>query len=276
MPAKKTKAKPAEPEKKPVEENSPVVVAPPQMINGSVVVEPPPAETKPPEKDTAMVKEGELASAIADLAKVVESPKDPAEIKPPVIENKTFEPVGITVEPNPQPEVKAAAEAKPELPKEKKGGQGLWVIVAFLIGLGAGVLLGYWLWGRGTTAGTSQKPTEKQVENISPTKVPAEPTPQAEKVDRGKLKIQVLNGTGGKGVAAKAKGELESMGYKDVDTGNADREDYKQTEIALKSSSKIYFETLRADLSSKYQVASEASALAAGSTYDAIVTIGEK
>jgi len=267
MPAKK--AKTTKPEDKSVETPvQPEVVGAPA---GMVVVAPPAEEEKPgenpqPEKKEAVVQEGELASAIADLAKVVDN-SQPTQ----TVVNKEFVPAELSVETKTE-------NLQETLPKKKSTKAGLGLILAFLVGFGLGFGIGYWLWGSNLTQVT--KKDDKPVEVITPKATPTAPaavTPTAAvKVDRSKLKVQVLNGNGGKGVAAKAQELLEEAGYKDVAVGNADSEDYKETEIAIKAAKKEYFETLKADLAKSYQVATAASTLAASSIYDAVVTIGLK
>jgi hypothetical protein len=293
MPKKTTpvkKAKTPEPEVKP--EDKPITTSAGQVVVQPPVIEPPviqPVTVQPTASEPSksgdeakpaepMVKQGELASAIADLAKVVEpdKPVEPAkvEVKPAEISN--FEPVGVTSE----AVVENKVETEPTTEtKKKKGPGGLGLLLAFFTGLALGVVLGFVLWGKGemkipgiNNPQQAVTPTVK----VSPATSPAVTPTGIVSIDRAKIKVQVLNGTGGKGVAAAAKAVLESMGYKEVATGNAEKEDYKETEVAVKKDKTGLFETLKADLSSKYQVATQAGTLPATSQYDAVVTIGTK
>jgi hypothetical protein len=63
----------------------------------------------------------------------------------------------------------------------------------------------------------------------TPTATPVPPTPTP--VDRSPISIQILNGSGVSGAAAKTAETLEGLGYTIADTGNADNANYETTEI---------------------------------------------
>lgn len=112
-------------------------------------------------------------------------------------------------------------------------------------------------------------PAEKESE--------ASPTPSlAAELKREDLKIQVLNGTGVPGVAAKAQAYLEGLGYQGIGAGNADNYDYEETEISIKADKEEYLDLLLADLESEYTVSTQTAALDEASDFDAVVTIGKK
>lgn len=115
--------------------------------------------------------------------------------------------------------------------------------------------------------------TPGQTENTPPasTAPTATPIPPANRSD---LKLQVLNGSGSPGVAAEVKTHLESLGYQDVATGNADSYDYKNTEISIKDSKKAYLDQLISDLKSKYPLSEESATVSADTAFDAVIVVG--
>lgn len=73
---------------------------------------------------------------------------------------------------------------------------------------------------------TISKPTP------TPTKEPT-PTPTPQLVDKSKLSIEVINGTGTPGQAAMVKGLMEGIEYSDIKTSNAEDADQKQTKVVF-------------------------------------------
>lgn len=61
------------------------------------------------------------------------------------------------------------------------------------------------------------------------------PTPTSEPIDKSEIKIQVLNGTGIARQAAYLEGILLDLGYEDINTGNADQQDYDSTQVTFAS-----------------------------------------
>ncbi|MBI4058883.1 LytR C-terminal domain-containing protein [Candidatus Microgenomates bacterium] len=95
------------------------------------------------------------------------------------------------------------------------------IVILILIGLVAG---GYFLLGK--TGGTIEAtPSPTPISEVTPS-----PTPAMAKED---VKIQVLNGTGVAGEAGKAKDKLTAAGYTNVETGNADTKDNKETTVSF-------------------------------------------
>jgi len=150
-----------------------------------------------------------------------------------------------------------------------EGGSGkwtwVWAVVGLVLGIAVGGGAGYMIWGN-----KQETNVVPQVQKAEPTKVVPTPTAAAE-VKRSELKVKVLNGSVVGGAAGKAKGLLESLGYKDVATGNADRSNYTQTEVtAVKDA---YWQTVKTDLGSKYEVASESGKAELGE-FDVVVILG--
>jgi hypothetical protein len=109
----------------------------------------------------------------------------------------------------------------------------------------------------------------------TPTKMPiptATDTP-APTPDLSAYSIQVLNGSGITGEAAKLKAELTSAGFKVDSTGNADNSDYTKTQIsASKSVNQTYVTKLEETLKQWYTV--EVVQPSSSQTSDVVVTIG--
>lgn len=89
-----------------------------------------------------------------------------------------------------------------------------------------------------------------------------------------KLRIEVLNGSGVQGEAAKMASFLKGLGYSITSTGNADTFDYTQTVIQIKKSKTEFASQLKKDLSSSYTVHPTIQTLAESEQADAIVIVG--
>jgi len=149
----------------------------------------------------------------------------------------------------------------------KKSKKNLIVILTILLVLGLG---SFWFY-RGYVA-NKEKTKEKSM--ITPTvEVTEKPTPTPEEKEEEKEKvtltptakvrgavtstkdllIEVLNGTGEEGVAAKMRDHLTSKGYKDIDIGNAENFDYQGVQIRIKDKYKQYLSTLETILKTPTQ-----------------------
>lgn len=159
-----------------------------------------------------------------------------------------------------------------EVTRVENGGKWTWVwaVVGLLLGMAVGGGGGYVAWGMKKGDVAARPTPTKTVNKIVPT-----PTVEMKvEIKRSELVVQVLNGSGVRGEAAKAKDFLEGLGYKDVATGNADRDDYEGTSVAVKKGKKAVWETVKADVGSKYEVSEEMGELPDSSEYDAVVTLG--
>lgn len=161
---------------------------------------------------------------------------------------------------------------------KKKNHFGYFLIiafVAFIVGL-ALITGGNYLLGDNKIA----FPDFKQMlsfEKPTPTPEPTEtPTPTEKPVDLKAYNIQVLNGSGVTGEAAKVKASLEAAGFKVSETGNADKDDYENTQIAAKGTvNKQYMKKLEETLEKSYKVDSSSPTSAdASSAADVVITIG--
>ncbi len=170
-------------------------------------------------------------------------------------------------------------EGLPEKSSSKKGTIVLLLIILLVL---CGAFGGYIYWRQGKNI-LSQKfslpsfisnknNSAKSEVKITPTLV-VTPTPTA--IDKSQYSIQVLNGSGVTGEAAKVKQFLTSDGFSVSTTGNADNENYTDTEIKAKSSvSQAFLTELMKELSVTYSVSSTTSVLSAQSSADIIVIIG--
>jgi hypothetical protein len=242
-----------------VEEIVPVVPIAVQAEVKTEEVVSPAGETTPVVVEEAAKPEvpaGELARSIDTLAKIVDDSKTGTDQKVQITD-KTI--------------------------RQNGSGGTLGMILAFIIGLCLGIVVGYVLWGRFVIGGvevvSDKEPVTvgEQIATITPT---VSPTPKAEVLKRTDLKIKVLNGTGGKGVAAAGKTYLESLGYANVEAGNAKRNDYAKTEVILSKDKAAYWEMLKKDLAAKYTLVdgftTDEDLLAASGGVDALVIVGSE
>ncbi|KKU58398.1 MAG: hypothetical protein UX80_C0003G0053 [Candidatus Amesbacteria bacterium GW2011_GWA2_47_11b] len=187
--------------------------------------------------------------------------EEPAEAKP-ILEPQVVE-APPTVEPVKE-DVPPAVQVVSEEPKKENG--WLWILVAFVLGALVGTVSGYLV---AKTQKLQNAKTQTTVAQTSPTPSPSPATD----VKRADLKVQVLNGSGVAGAAAKAKTMLEGLGYVDVAAGNADG-DFAETEIAVKDGQTAVYELVKKDVEDEYTLATEAASLDADSDYDAVITLG--
>ena len=131
-------------------------------------------------------------------------------------------------------------------------------------------------------------PTEYQFPTDTPVPTEAQTTPEpcsakpttnpvdkATGLDRSELMIEVQNGSGVTGAAAKAADVLKVLGYKIESTGNADNSDYANVTIQVKSAKSTFLPLLKKDLGFSYTVGTTSADLSSSSTADALVIIGK-
>ena len=127
----------------------------------------------------------------------------------------------------------------------------------------------------------SPTPTIKATPTLAPSATPkpsgasVNSVDRATGLDRAKLSIHVLNGTGETGVAKKASDFLEGLGYNVVQIGNADTSDFTSTEIQIVSGKDDYIALLKKDLSANYTVGKTSGTPPADEKADAVVIIGK-
>jgi len=152
-----------------------------------------------------------------------------------------------------------------------------WVLfIAFVIGLSIGAgLIGGIFYYRSKVSKTNKTVTIKPTSTpLSTPKITVEENIPEKKIDLSKYKIQVLNGSGIKGIASKTSDLLEEAGFKDIDTENADSYSYTKTEVSLKSSVKPdVFKSIEETLTN-YTV-EKSDDLKDTSDYDIVITVGQ-
>ncbi|MFH0942804.1 MAG: LytR C-terminal domain-containing protein [Candidatus Beckwithbacteria bacterium] len=149
----------------------------------------------------------------------------------------------------------------------------IFLIVFIIIGLIVGGVL---------TSRNALNKTKKVLPSPSP-EILVSPLPSAEAspsalpvVDLTKYKLQVLNGTGGKGVAAAVKDILTAEGFTSIAADNADIQNFTLTQVELKPNTpKLVFETIDRALNDAYEVTHSAQLLTADSDYDVVITVGQ-
>lgn len=140
--------------------------------------------------------------------------------------------------------------------------------VLFISGI---VVFAFALKSSGISLNTGNSQSTTPTPSPAPTTAPtATPVP----IKKSDLKINILNGSGKPGLAGIAKTYLESLGYQNITTGNADSYDYPNTTITFKNKSEAATQ-LKADLSQKYTV-TESTTSSTSTDSDVEIVLGAK
>jgi len=99
------------------------------------------------------------------------------------------------------------------------------------------------------------------------------PTPTTA-INKEKIRIKILNGSGIPGKASSVKDILKEKGYQEILTGNADSFEYEQTEISVKKEKTNLLAIIKEDLK-KYVSSFKVTALSEEDPSDIIVIIGK-
>lgn len=99
----------------------------------------------------------------------------------------------------------------------------------------------------------------------------AVPTPT---INREMLKIKISNGSGTAGKAAELKSYLLKKGYQEILTDNADRFDYKVSEVQSEATKSAIFQSIKSDLSNVLPNLKNLP-IEKGEKFDAIIIIGQ-
>jgi len=100
---------------------------------------------------------------------------------------------------------------------------------------------------------TIESPTQEATQSAAATES-AKATQSAVVAKKEDFTIEILNGSGVQGVAAKTQTALRGKGWKVEKIGNADREDYATTQLRFKKSFEPLKNDLISDLKGSYQV----------------------
>ncbi|OGC93185.1 hypothetical protein A2876_04765 [Candidatus Amesbacteria bacterium RIFCSPHIGHO2_01_FULL_48_32b] len=208
-----------------------------------------------------------ISATVGDLARIQETPK-----------------AGPTIESVPAEISGSVPTTMPTMPVEvtavtSSGGGWMWgwAVISLLLGLVLGGGVGYMVWGRDKNLDKKMVTSELAAPESGVTEVSGPtPTIPVVEVKREDVKLQVLNGSGVVGAASVEAKRMEGLGYKDVKTGNADRDDYQETSISVKSGKAAVWELVKGDLEGKYEVSTTSGSLDKGSEFDAVVILGSK
>lgn len=124
----------------------------------------------------------------------------------------------------------------------------------------------------------TQEPTATPtpMPETTPTPTPkTTPKPTAAAVTSKGLSVRVLNGSGIAGRAASTADYLKGLGYDIASTGNADKSDYDNTQITIKSGKQSLLADLKSDLAKKFQIGTTSATLSATDSADAEVILGK-
>lgn len=116
----------------------------------------------------------------------------------------------------------------------------------------------------------TQKPSPTPTIVVSPSPTP---TPKI-LVDKPKVRIKVLNGSGVSGKASAVKEILKEKGYQEILTGNADSFDYEKTEVSVKKEKTYLISVIEEDLK-KYVSSFKIETLSDKEASDIIIVIGK-
>ena len=164
-------------------------------------------------------------------------------------------------------------EPTPSYPKQDK--IPTWILFfAFLIGLvlGAGLIGGifYYRSKVGNIPIIPAKENKVAEATIEPS---PSATPEA-KLDLSAYSVEILNGAGIAGEAAKVEEMLNDYGFSDTTTGNASNYDFQDTEVALKEGvPSELFDDVKSAMEG-YSVV-KVDNLPSSSSYDIVITVGQ-
>lgn len=135
------------------------------------------------------------------------------------------------------------------------------------------VLAGGYLYYQSSQKKLATPPKETMV-SLSPTQEPIVPTPTAEEFEIDQYKIEVQNGSGVAGRAAKVKDALEEAGFIVDKTGNADTSDFEKSIIYAPSDiNSGFLAKLKELISETYELESKESDVSDIKTLSDIVII---
>jgi hypothetical protein len=145
----------------------------------------------------------------------------------------------------------------PVYTEKSRSGSKLFVIFLIIILLIGGAVGGLYFLGKSqkselnaaSTPTNATAPTEipQPTASISASLTPADSSASA-KLDRSKLSVSVLNGSGVRGAANSTASTLRNLGYAVGATGNAERFNYTGVTILIKKVKSNYTDLIKKDL----------------------------
>ena len=181
----------------------------------------------------------------------------------------------------PDPVTKIKDSPSPMLKSDKtKANKTLFIVFVIALALGALVTGGILVQKNALENQIKPSPTPFVIispdTNTTPTPTPTPTPPPPSPEPEIELTDQVLNGTGGKGVAGAVKDILEAEGFEDVDADNADKLDHLKTTVQFKADiPNTILDTINRILSSDYNLEKNLEPLTDDNEYDVIITIGK-
>lgn len=157
-----------------------------------------------------------------------------------------------------------------------KPGNKIGIIIGIIVLLLAGGLSWVFI---SRNSSNEEENTIEVVNDSAPTNVPTEapsPTdsPEEESVDKEKITIQVLNGSGIAGEASYLQGVLANMDYSEIKTGNASKQNQETTTVTYKEDlAESVQDEITAKLKDVYKKV-DAKTVASQKDYDVIITVG--
>ena len=122
----------------------------------------------------------------------------------------------------------------------------------------------------------TETPTSSPSGSITPTKkLTPTPTGTSGKLDRAKLTVAVLNGSGIAGAGRKYSTMLSGLGYNVTSTNNADTFDYTGITVKVKKAKSDYAALLKKDLASTASGSAIKTSIDDTITTDAAVVVGK-
>lgn len=110
----------------------------------------------------------------------------------------------------------------------------------------------------------------------SPTAGKTTPAPSAATtLDRSKLNIEILNGSGEKGAASSVSTYLSGLGYTIKSVGNADSFTYENITVKATKSKSVYLSQLKKDLTDNFPSTTVTASVSDSLDADAVVIVGK-
>ena len=135
---------------------------------------------------------------------------------------------------------------------EKNGRRSHFVAIFFIILLVVIIILvGLYFLGASKKGSLKVTPATKPTPTVTKQAPTATPTPTPAALDRSKLNVVILNGSGVAGAAQNISTTLSDLGYTVKSVGNATRFDYVGVTISIKTDKKEYLDMLKKDLAKK-------------------------
>jgi len=204
-----------------------------------------------------------------EIKRIIESPAIPAidENAPLEIEKVIEAPEIPTIDKNAPLKIDEAKEKEESEPQDKTN-KKLFILGGIVLGIVMAATIALFIF-----YSTQLKKTkiEKVTVEVSPTPVVV----QKQTLIKSDWSFEVLNGSGVAGVAKEVADRLEALGYKVVEIGNADDQDYEGNELLVKEDMSETLDLVIADLESAIKITT-VSGILKDSTASARIILGKE